>query len=208
MPVKTTIYGKTKRLGAVNSRHVITEKLDGSNIAFFKYEGGLHVAQRNTIFMPRELVNACACASMYKGLFGWLQDYGPILEEELQENACIHGEWIGMGRIGYGYEFCKFVQFAKSNIQRIDGVFSTKNVYYDHDLFKWSYISQVLPGFIEAVPIVAEVDTVPDKFGLDSLYESYTMDLGRDCEGFIVNTNNTIVKYVRMKNGTLTEHRG
>lgn len=208
MPVKTTIYGKTKRLGAVNSKHVITEKLDGANIAFFKYEGGLHVAQRNTIFMPRELNDSLACASMYKGLFGWLQDYGPLLEEDLQPNACIHGEWIGMGCLGYGDEFKRFVQFAKSNIQRIDGVFSTKNVYYDHELFKWSYVSQAQPEFIESVPIIAEVDVTPDKFYLDHLYLNYTMDLERNCEGFIVNTNNTIVKYVRMKNGTLTEHKG
>lgn len=38
--IKKSIYPKTKRLGKENSVITITEKLDGSNLAFFKKDGG------------------------------------------------------------------------------------------------------------------------------------------------------------------------
>ena len=44
--IKRTLYPKTKRVQYKN-RVVITEKLDGSNIGFFKVNGELVIAQRN-----------------------------------------------------------------------------------------------------------------------------------------------------------------
>ena len=46
--IKRTLYPKTKRVQYKN-RVVITEKLDGSNIGFFKVNGELVIAQRNNI---------------------------------------------------------------------------------------------------------------------------------------------------------------
>ena len=47
---------------------------------------------------------------------------------------------------------------------------------------------------------------VPKKEELDELYAKYVETVGRNVEGFVVNYNDDIRKYVRMKNGTLSEH--
>lgn len=47
---------------------------------------------------------------------------------------------------------------------------------------------------------------LPTKEFLDSIYETYTNEVKRDVEGFVVNYKNIISKYVRMKNGKLEEH--
>lgn len=52
--IKKTLYPKTKRVTFKN-RIVITEKLDGSNIGFFKVNGKLLIAQRNNIFTIDEM---------------------------------------------------------------------------------------------------------------------------------------------------------
>ena len=52
--IKKTLYPKTKRIQFKN-RVVITEKLDGSCIGFFKVNGELLIAQRNNIFTINEL---------------------------------------------------------------------------------------------------------------------------------------------------------
>lgn len=205
MPIKTTLYGKTRRVGAIKQHSVVTEKLDGSNIAFFKYGGALHVAQRNNIFSLAEVLEGHD--GLYRGLRGWLHDCGENLQAELHNEACVIGEWIGMGKIGYAGEFQRFCQFAKSNVKPTNGVIGMKNVYYDHDLFKWSYFSQDQPEYIQSVPVVEEYDKPPGKFELDLLYDGYTTDLERKCEGFVINTNNTVTKYVRYKNGNLTDHK-
>ena len=51
---KRTLYPKTKRV-LFKNRVVVTEKLDGSNIGFFKVKGELLIAQRNNIFKMSEL---------------------------------------------------------------------------------------------------------------------------------------------------------
>lgn len=38
------------------------------------------------------------------------------------------------------------------------------------------------------------------------IYEKYCQKVGRNVEGFVINYNNSIQKYVRMKNGKLAEH--
>jgi hypothetical protein len=47
---------------------------------------------------------------------------------------------------------------------------------------------------------------LPTKAHLDSIYEKYTNKVNRNVEGFVVNYNNIISKYVRMKNGKMKEH--
>ena len=44
------------------------------------------------------------------------------------------------------------------------------------------------------------------KNDLDDIYDCYRSCKNRDVEGIIVNYNNNISKYVRMKNGQLQEH--
>jgi hypothetical protein len=63
-----------------------------------------------------------------------------------------------------------------------------------------------MPNFIGIVPEVAELNVIPTKEHLDSLYKKYTNKVNRNVEGFVVNYKNIITKYVRMKNGKLQEH--
>lgn len=51
-----------------------------------------------------------------------------------------------------------------------------------------------------------EMGVIPDKNKLDELYDNYCKKTNRNVEGFVVNYENRITKYVRMKNGKLTEH--
>mgnify|MGYP006379618687 CR=1 FL=1 len=41
---------------------------------------------------------------------------------------------------------------------------------------------------------------------LDSIYQKYVNKVNRNVEGFVVNYQNIISKYVRMKSGKLREH--
>ena len=68
---KKTLYPKTKRVQFKN-RVVITEKLDGSNIGFFKVNGKLLIAQRNNIFTMDELEENKGM--LYKGLMRLVRD--------------------------------------------------------------------------------------------------------------------------------------
>lgn len=203
MEKKMMLYPKTRRVGSTKVGTEITEKLDGSCLGFFQLEGSLYIAQRNNIFSLETALGSCR-KKLYKGLAGFLEDKGEDLENELQFGACIFGEWIGMGRISYGPDFGKFHQFAKCNI---DDDLTLKNLYYDRDLFKWSFVSQEQPEYILTVPLVATMETPPAVSELDTMYDLYTAEQQRNVEGFIVNTGNSITKYVRMKNGKLEEHR-
>ena len=75
--IKKQLYPKTKRVGLKNEV-VITEKLDGSNIGFYKLNGELYVAQRNNIFTMAELEDNKGM--LYSGLLGWLQENGEHLK--------------------------------------------------------------------------------------------------------------------------------
>ena len=206
MPIKQTLYPKTKRVGSSEARVAITEKMDGSNLCFFKYDYELYIAQRNNIFdYPSAMESS---DGLYKGMHPWLKEHGDTLRDELHDNACICGEWIGMGRLKYNHEETgRFMQFAKSRVTDDGDVFGLENIYYDRELFKWSYKSQELPWYIQPVPLVDYLDKIPSVSMLDSMYQEYTANVGRPVEGFIMIVNNTITKYVRMKNGTLTPHK-
>ena len=123
---------------------------------------------------------------------------------DLHNNSVLCGEWLGMGKLKYPQEeFNKrFYMFAKANIDDKWGLY---NIYYNHDLFIYPFEDNVIPECIGVVPIVANSDFIPSKFELDGMYEVYTRNVNRNVEGFVVNYKNNITKYVRMKNGKLTD---
>lgn len=197
------IYPKTKRVSCTGGKVYLTEKLDGSNLVFFKKDDELHIAQRKTIFKLSELEEVKDV--LYKGLYQWLLDNGKILENELHNNGAICGEWLGMGNLKYSVdEFDKrWYMFAKANI---DDDYNLFNLIYDHNLFIYPFVSQEIPKFIGIVPEVIELNVLPTKEHLDSVYEKYCNKVNRNVEGFVVDYKNNITKYVRMKNGKLQEH--
>lgn len=197
-----TIYPKTKRVKSSENLVEITEKLDGSNLCIFKVNNGLQIAQRNKIFGFDELEKYKN--QLYPGLYEWLEDNREALDS-IVNNAVVCGEWLGMGKIKYPVdEFDKkFYMFAKANI---DDDLSIFNLRYNHDLFKYPFDNLEIPDCIGLVPTVATLEFVPTKDGLDTLYDRYINKVGRDVEGFVINYNNNIEKYVRMKNGRLQEH--
>ena len=200
--IKKEIYPKTKRVSNLGDKIFITEKLDGSNLVFFKKDDELYIAKRKNILKFSELEENKGI--LYKGLYQWLKDNYDALND-LHNNSAICGEWLGMGCLKYTIdEFDKrWYMFAKANI---DDDFNLYNLMYDHDLFIYSFQSQEIPNFIGIVPEVAELNVLPNKEHLDSIYEKYCKKVGRNVEGFIVNYKNIISKYVRMKNGKLQEH--
>lgn len=200
--IKKEIYPKTKRVSCSGAAVQITEKLDGSNLCIFRKEDKLYIAQRKTILSFDEIEENKDL--LYKGLYQWITDNKEMLNT-LRNDAVICGEWLGMGKLKYTVdEFDKrFYMFAKANI---DDEFNLYNIYYNHDLFIYPFEDLQVPSCIGIVPMAYEIEYVPDKDKLDILYEKYVNKVNRDVEGFVVNVNNTIRKYVRMKNGKLQEH--
>lgn len=201
--IKKEIYPKTRRVECNGEKMQITEKLDGSNLVIFKLNNQIYVAQRNNIFNIEEIKENKN--KLYKGLYQWLIDNKETLQQELNENSAICGEWLGMGQIKYNVdEFDKrFYMFAKANI---DEKLELYNIIYNHDLFIYPFINQEIPKFIGIVPVVTEITNIPNKEQLDSIYNKYTEKVNRSVEGFVINYNDSISKYVRMKNGKLREH--
>lgn len=197
---KKTLYPKTKRV-KYNNKIVITEKLDGSNIGFFKINGELLIAQRNNILLLSEIEENKQM--LYRGLQGWLQENGEDLKDKLIEGSGFFGEWIGMGKIKYPNLDKKVYMFAKANIT---DKLEIKNLYYEHELFKYPFENQELPKYIGIVPVVLEREIYPTVKTLDYEYEIYKNRVNRNVEGLIIEQNNNVSKYVRMKNGKLQEH--
>ena len=198
------LYPKTERV-KVEEKYTcqLTEKLDGSNLCIFKKDDALYIAQRNNIIPVDELEENKNI--LYKGLYQWITDHKSYLLENLHDNAVLCGEWLGMGRLKYDVgEFDKrFYMFAKANIT---DDFNLKNIYYYHELFIYPFINQVIPNFIGVFPVVKELKVIPNKKDLDGIYESYCNKVNRNVEGIVVNYQNNVTKYVRMKNGKLQDH--
>lgn len=203
--LKKSIYPKTPRFSE-DEKIVLTEKLDGSNLAFFKTPDEVfYIAQRNYIFTLDEVFNDKTIKGrLYHGLFKWLMKHHEVLTQELRPGSAIIGEWIGMGKIGYGNTLpAKFMLFAKANIDPES--MELYNIYYNHDLFIYPFFSMVIPPFIGLVPIVAKGDSF-DIDKLNDIYETYSQQVGRKVEGFILTDGTFIKKYVRLKNGKLEDH--
>lgn len=200
--IKKEIYPKTKRVSCTGDKVYVTEKIDGSNLCIFKLEDDLYIAQRNNIFKFDE-IDECK-DKLYKGLYQWLLENKHAFED-LHNNSAICGEWIGMGCLKYPVdEFDKrYYMFAKANI---NDEFELYNLVYDHNLFIYPFQKQEIPSCMGIVPEVVELNVIPTKEHLDSIYEKYCLKVNRNVEGFVVNYKNIISKYVRMKNGKLREH--
>ena len=201
--VKKSIYPKTRRLGYQDKSIVITEKLDGSNLAFFKKDGVVYIATRNNIINTKEDSEHFK-KILYKGLQGWLDENLTKLQDDLYEGAVICGEWIGMGKLKYPHLDKKFYMFAKGNL---DDDLNLIKINYTHEFFKYCFTNQEVPEYLGLVPVVVEISYVPSIEDMDSLYDNYgRAQECREIEGFIINNNNSILKYVRMKNGKLEPH--
>lgn len=200
--LKKEIYPKTKRVSCCGDKIYLTEKLDGSNLVVFKKTDKLYIAQRNNIFSFDELEGNKD--KLYKGLYQWLSDNKDVFNQ-LHESSAICGEWLGMGQIKYPVdEFDKrYYMFAKANI---DDDFNLYNLIYEHELFIYPFETQEIPKCIGIVPEVIELNVLPNKEYLDSIYSKYCEKVKRNVEGFVINYKNNISKYVRMKNGQLKEH--
>ena len=200
--IKKSIYPKTKRVKCDGDIVQITEKIDGSNLCIFKKEDMLHIAQRNTIIRFDEL--EYYKKNLYNGLYDWIMDNRVALQT-IRNDSVVCGEWVGMGNIKYpSNEFDKhFYMFAKA---RINDNYDLYNIQYTHDNFIYPFEDLVIPTCIGVVPVVKELNYVPTKEDLDVLYEIYCGNVGRCVEGFVVNYKDMVTKYVRMKNGKLTEH--
>lgn len=202
--IKTTLYPKTKRISS-KADVVITEKLDGSNLGIFKLDNKLVVAQRNSVFTWNRDNTDLDKGNSYKGLLKWLDQNGDYLLENLVDGSGVFGEWIGMGKIKYGDALDKkFYIFAKANI---DSELNLTNLYYDRSLFIYPFANQEVPQFVGVVPLVAKLSILPNIEDLDSLYEKYCALENRPVEGFVINNNNQIQKYVRLKGGVLRPHK-
>jgi len=194
--IKQQLYGKTQRFSQTE-KTIITEKIDGSNLVFFKKDSVLHIAERSTIYTLDE-----ADKLSYKGLKGWVTEHGKALEEALVENAAIIGEWIGTGRLKYNFDH-RFLMFAKANVY--DELELTNKLYIP-ELFKYPFKNQETPSFIGQVPVLGEYFKLMSLEDLNAIYEIYVLEVGRSVEGFIVNTSGNISKYVRNKNGYIEDH--
>lgn len=201
--IKKEIYPKTQRVKCAGEKVQVTEKLDGSNLCIFKLNDKCYIAQRNNIFTFEELEENKD--KLYKGVYQWIQDNKEIFEDNLLNNAVICGEWLGMGQIKYSVDkFDKrLYMFAKANI---DEDFNLYNINYNHSLFIYPFENQEIPHIIGIVPVVTDLNVIPTKEHLDSIYEKYKEKEDRNVEGFVVNYRNIISKYVRMKNGQMREH--
>jgi len=200
--IKKELYPKTVRIG-LNPNIIITEKLDGSNLGFFKLGDTLYIATRSNVFTLSEIEDAKPV--LYKGLYGWLKEYGESLLTSLNDGSAIWGEWIGMGKLKYDFGNNRFFMFAKGNV---DISLKVSNLKYDPNLFHYSFQEDWTPSFIEHVPVVLPEAGYEDlNIGaLNYLYDQYTQEVGRNVEGFVININGQICKYVRMKNGKLADH--
>lgn len=199
--LKKEIYPKTKRISSIGARIQLTEKLDGSNLLFFR-KGDLYIAQRRNIININE-IESCKDI-LYKGLYQWIIDNKEELEQ-IHEGSVICGEWLGMGVLKYNIdEFDKrWYMFAKANI---DDEFNLYNLIYNHDLFKYCFDNQELPKCIGVVPVISDISVIPNKEMLDSIYDKYCKKVNRNVEGIVINNNNNVEKYVRMKSGKLVEY--
>jgi hypothetical protein len=200
--IKQEIYPKTTRIGLKPSI-IITEKVDGSNLAFYRSEEDLFICQRGSIYSLSEIDDIKN--AMYMGLYGWLKEHGQHLKDSIRVNSVICGEWVGMGKLKYDFPV-KWLMFAKANMGE---EYKLKNIHYEHDLFKWAFVENAdVIGYLGYVPIVHESDRYKycDVEGLNELYDEYVAKMNRNVEGFVVNINGNILKYVRMKNGKLADH--
>lgn len=206
--IKQSIYPKTTRFGKEERKVFLTEKIDGSNLTLFKFENELYIAQRNNIYKFKDFEENKDefKGIIYKGLRPFLEEYGDSLQEKLYDGSAICGEWLGQGKIKYSNRFnTRFLLFAKARVIKTEDTFLLQNIVYNPDLIHWA-IGETLPDYLDTVPFVCELDHYPSLEELDKIYLEYTEKQDTKVEGFVINDNNKIEKYVRFKNGVLEPH--
>ena len=205
--IKKSIYPKTTRLGRHKTTVTITEKLDGSNLVFFKHPVSeeLWIAQRNRMYRLSQIDGPEVFQGILKGLYGWLKEHGETLRDELHAGSAVVGEWIGMGRIKYDLDqMNRFHIFAKANVSKDLELY---NIKYDNELFIYPFKDQIIPNYMSVVPLIEDLHAFPSVEYMDELYREYSHSLGRSVEGFCVSDGQLVRKYVRMKNGNLQDHK-
>lgn len=213
------IYGKTSRIGNNTYEWLLTEKIDGSNLCFVKYEGALWIMQRTLVVNANTKPDYNGYSNkLYTGLPEWLEDYGESLCDFLKDDMAICGEWMGMARKGYKDYFPLYNMFGFGRIYE-DGyhrvVFNEDKLHYDPEEFHWAFHdphtdSESIPFFIQPVPVIARIHEAPTVPMLDSIYTDYTERVGRPVEGIVITQKHLPgrrCKYVRMKNGKLKPHQ-
>lgn len=205
--IKKSIYPKTTRLGRHKTTITITEKLDGSNLVFFKHPDSeeLWIAQRNRMYRLSQIDGPEVFQGILKGLYGWLKEHGESLRDELHAGSAVVGEWLGMGRIKYDLDkMNRFHIFAKANVSKDLDLY---NIKYDNELFIYPFKDQIIPNYMSVVPTVVTLMAFPSIEFVDDLYDDYVECIERDVEGFCISDGQIVRKYVRMKNGQFQEHK-
>lgn len=194
--MKKQIYPKTKRFN-IDSKTVITEKLDGSNLWIFKLNWEIMVATRSQILKISEIKNW-----NYKWLSDWMNNN--LEKLDLHEWSIVFWEWLWMWKINYKDVFNKkFYIFAKANI---DENFEISNLNYYSEFFIYSFESKEIPDCIWIVPTVCQTEGKVNLGFLNNLYEKYKTEKNRKVEWFIIIENWIIRKYVRYKDWKESEH--
>ena len=93
--------------------------------------------------------------------------------------------------------------FAKANVNDKLDLF---NINYYQEFFIYPFVDKNTPDYIGKVPIAYTIEKQPEIEVLDMLYTDYQNEIGRSVDGFIINSGNSVSKYVRLKDGKLTEH--
>ena len=205
--IKRTLYPETPRIPEMTDNAIITEKMDGANLTILKYNGELFIAQRNSIFNKDEVFGDGNIG--YRGLKGWAREHWEWFDKYLNDNTAHCGEWMVETAKSYPPEVVhkKFYIFATAKV--MPGMNLNDFDYYrEHvgDAFGLSkeFLDLNWLGF---VPTAGRLYKFPDKEELDELYEKYCKYVGgRKVEGFVINVNNMIFKYVRMKSGKVVEY--
>lgn len=209
--VNKDLYPKTERV-KIKDAVTLTEKIDGSNLGIFKVNNDLIIALRENYFYyssvkdnerANELINS------YTGLKDFLEDHAEELIEKLYDHSGFFGEWMTKSRLAYPEEFCggKWFIFAKARLEGNYNDFKIDKLSYNHNLFIYPFADQVIPSYIQLVPVIKTMDHVPDIIELNKIYDNYRLNIvNRNVEGIIVIYNDQIRKYVRMKKGKLEDH--
>lgn len=198
---KVKLYPKTTRLG--KEKLQLTEKLDGSNLGFFKLNGVIYVAQRNYVFKLDEISQYGDL--LYGGLLDFVNENHAVLNK-IVEGAIVFGEWLGMSKINYnGTLPSMYMLFAKARISETNGELSTFNYRYDVDTLKYAFDNQSVPNEFGIVPVI-ESEYEVNMYNIDQLYDEYVKKVGRKVEGFVLSKDGKPEKYVRFKNGKPTNH--
>lgn len=205
--IEKTLYPPTVRID--HPRYQVTEKLDGSNIGFFKLDNELIIATRNYIFTLKELEEVKDM--LYKGLYQFLKNNGETLLNKIYDNGSgFFAEWIGQGHICYGNTLDKKVYiFAKANIMGSykEETLEIYNLFFDRDLLIYPFKEQTIPSFIGQPELVATLPVVTIE-KLDELYDEYLAKVNRRVEGFVImSQSGAVTKYVRYKDGKFGKHR-